>query len=99
MIILTEAREDTREAYLWYEKRSKGLGAAFARALDACLASVERNPNAYPFVYEQVRRAPLRRFPYGIFYINSEEGILVFACFHASRDPREWQHRAADIDY
>ena len=36
----------------------------------------------------------LRRFPYGVFYLSENEKIVVIACFHASRDPKQWQDRA-----
>jgi len=35
----------------------------------------------------------LRRFPYSLFFIVEDETLLVIACFHASRDPLQWQKR------
>lgn len=35
----------------------------------------------------------LDRFPYGLFYKIEGDTIAVFACFHASRDPKVWQNR------
>jgi hypothetical protein len=52
--------------------------------VDACLAAIERNPTAYAVVHKQVRRALLRRFPYGIFYLVEGETIIALACFHGS---------------
>ncbi|MGI8991542.1 MAG: hypothetical protein ACR2I2_18420 [Bryobacteraceae bacterium] len=39
------------------------------------------------------RRALLRRFPYTLFFTIEGNTLLVIACFHASRDPRQWQQR------
>jgi plasmid stabilization system protein ParE len=61
---------------------------------DACLAAVGRNPQAFPVVHEQVRRALLRKFPYVLFYLVEAERIVVLACFHARRDPADWLRRS-----
>lgn len=82
-----EAEADVRDAYRWYEERVRGLGSEFLRAVDAALASIERTPEAYPIVYEGVRRALLRKFPYGLFYVIEPNRVVVLACFHARRDP------------
>jgi plasmid stabilization system protein ParE len=41
----------------------------------------------------EARRVILRRFPYGVFYEIHGDEVVVLACFHSSRDPREWQER------
>jgi plasmid stabilization system protein ParE len=90
-----EAEAELAEAVEWYEARGRGLGSEFLRALDAVLASVLRNPMAYPVVFGRVRRAMFRRYPYTLLYELSDSGdaILVVACFHGARDPRRWQDR------
>jgi len=45
-------------------------------------------------VHKQVRRALLRRFPYGIFYLVEGDAIPVLACFHGKRDPKVVRQRA-----
>lgn len=88
-----EAEADVGDAYRWYEERMRGLGSEFLRAVDATLSAIERTPEAYPIVHESVRRALLRKFPYGLFYVIEPDGIVVLACFHARRDPKTWQER------
>jgi toxin ParE1/3/4 len=44
-------------------------------------------------LYKDIRRALLRRFPYGIFYLVEPEQIVILACFHARRHPKQWQRR------
>lgn len=90
-----EAEADIEATFRWYEERSKGLGSEFLRAVDAIFASIRRHPLAFPIVYKQMRRALLRRFPYGIFYIVEDSSkIAVLGCFHAKRHPKSWQRRA-----
>lgn len=83
-----DAEQDLTEAVDWYEQRGRGLGAAFLRSVEAALAFVQRYPKQNPVVLRAARRAVLRRFPYSLIYIESENEILILACFHGRRDPR-----------
>jgi plasmid stabilization system protein ParE len=91
--ILSEAESDIREAYHWYQERRRGLGAEFIGAFEACLGSIQGRPLAFPVVFEKVRRALLKRFPYGVFFVTEQNTITVLACFHAKRDPRQIRGR------
>jgi len=93
IIVRPEATREVQEAFNWYEEKSEGLGLEFLRAADACIAGIKRNPLASPTIYQDIRRALLRRFPYALFYIIKEERIIVLACFHAKRDPIDWMRR------
>ena len=93
LILRLDAEEDVAAAYHWYEERSPGLGAEFLRAVDAGLASIERNPEGNQELYKHARRALLRRFPYGLFYVSSPELIEVIGCIHTRRHPRRWRSR------
>lgn len=88
-----EAEADLLDAYQWYEARAGGLASEFLRSLDACLAVVARHPDAFPIVHRGLRRALLRRFPYGLYYLVDGETLVVLACLHAARDPRAWKRR------
>lgn len=92
--IRPEAEADMHDAYHWYEEQAYGLGEEFLRAADAAIASIQRHPEAYPKVYESVRRAFLRKFPYGLFYVIEPDMIVVLACFYVRRDPKSWRDRA-----
>lgn len=85
------AEADLDAAFRWYEERLAGLGEGFLHSVDACLARIQRHPEAYPEVQPRVRRAPLRRFPYAIFYVIREDRIDVLAAYHARRRPRAFQ--------
>lgn len=89
-----EAEADVIEALAWYRERGLGLAEEFRRSLDSCLAKIQRLPESNPAVHRDVRRALLRRFPYGIFYVYEGDVATVLACFHAKRDPMTWRERA-----
>jgi len=54
---------------------------------------ITANPQQFPVVFKNVRGALLRRFPYSLFFVVESETLLIIACFHASRDPAQWQKR------
>src|ERR1035438_1352298 len=83
----------TAEAYVWYEGRRAGLGEDFLSSVDACLESIRRRPEMCPVVHEGYRRSLIRRFPYAVFYEQSEATVAIYAVFHTSRDPDKWRHR------
>jgi toxin ParE1/3/4 len=88
-----QAAAELDEAAAWYAARSRGLGAEFVRVVDAAFSAIQRNPSQFPLVHGEVRRAVLRRFPYAILFIESEEAIVVLSVFHSRRDPERWQNR------
>ena len=91
-VIFTQgAREEVIEAQDWYEREAPGLGRHFREAIDALIERMSANPRQFPVVFKDVRRALLRRFPYSLFFVMEGETLLVIACFHASRDPAQWQ--------
>lgn len=75
LIVRPAAEAEIEEAYRWYEGQRPSLGDEFARAVDACLASIRRQPEFYPEQYKRARRALLRRFPYAIFYLGQDNSI------------------------
>jgi plasmid stabilization system protein ParE len=93
LTVRREAQADLAVAFRWYQGQSPGLGFEFLRAVDACLASIQRSPLAYPAVHGRLRRAMLRKFPYGVFYLATGEVVSVLACLHAKRDPHVWRSR------
>ena len=91
IVVRPAAEAEISEAFRWYEDKDEGLGSEFMRALDATLWAIQRAPSGYALVHKQVRRAMLRRFPYGVFYLYESGKMIVIAVFHASRDPKQWQ--------
>ena len=96
LVVRRAAEADIAAAALWYEARASGLGAEFLRLVDVALAEVQRMPERFPVVHAQCRRALLRRFPYGIYFVPTAELISVVACMHERRDPRRWEERVGE---
>ena len=94
LVVRPAAEADIADAALWYELRSPGP-REFLRAVDVTLAEAARIPERYPVVHREVRRALLRRFPYGVYFVVAPGLVTVVACMHVRRDPRRWQERRA----
>src|SRR6266852_5680996 len=94
LVFRPQARTDIVEAMAWYETQGRGLGADFLRAVEVASAAVQHNPFQYQKVHGDWRRAPIRRFPYGLVYVSEDDEIIVLACMHGRRSPRRWQDRS-----
>jgi toxin ParE1/3/4 len=93
VVLTASAEADVDEASRWYEQRSVGLGAKFLAQVSEVLVRVGDNPELYPQIHKGVRRAPVRRFPYGVFYRTSTDRLDIIAVFHGRRSPSRWEKR------
>lgn len=95
-LLRPDAEAELLAAWAWYEAQRSGLGDEFVACVEAALAIAARAPNAYPLIVGEVRRALVRRFPYGIFYMLESETVVVLAVAHARREPGYWRARLGE---
>lgn len=88
-----EAKGDIAEARRWYERQREGLGREFLDAVAATLDRIAGSPRQFPIAARDVRRAGVKRFPYGVFFHLEEGTAVVIAVMHDSRSPRRWRSR------
>lgn len=91
--IFPRAEVDLTSAFDYYEAHAPGLGHEFLRAVEATLSWIARYPQAAPAVRGDIRRALLRRFPYGVFFDEQEAELRVLAVVHTHRDPASWPRK------
>jgi len=82
-----DAQTDLREALRWYRSQAPGLDLEFRDCFEDCLATIEPFPEAFAPLLENVRRAPMSRFPYAVWYSIQDDTLLVRAVWHTGRDP------------
>jgi plasmid stabilization system protein ParE len=87
------ARAELIDAHDWYEAEAPGLGHRFRAEIDSVVERMADNPRQFPMVFKTLRRGRAKKFPYALFFLVEPEALLVVACFHSSRDPRQWQKR------
>jgi plasmid stabilization system protein ParE len=54
---------------------------------------IQANPELYGILHQEVRAAPMQRFPYVVYYRVEADQILIIAVQHGRRSPRAWQGR------
>ncbi|MBE9469609.1 MAG: type II toxin-antitoxin system RelE/ParE family toxin [Bacteroidetes bacterium] len=94
-IILPLAKEDIREAALWYNKQQKELGKKFTTEVRENVHFIRQNPKASNVRYKNVRTTVLNVFPFMIHYTIGEKDkiIIISAVLHTSRNPQLLKNR------
>ena len=93
VVLRHQATEDLLAACDYLEAQRPGLGTRLVREVRRVLERITTHPELHGRVYEDVRRAAVKRFPYSVFYRPTPDRIEVLAVFHDSRDPDGWQGR------
>ena len=84
------AQAEVSDIAEYLEARRPGFGRKFIEELRRVEALLRDNPALYQPVNGDIRRAVLRRFPYGVFYVVDGDQVFVLACFHLRRGPRSY---------
>jgi toxin ParE1/3/4 len=92
-ILVPKAKQELKEAFLWYENQEPGLGYEFLISADTARATIQRDPAVYPKVYRDIQRILVQRFPFAIYYAIRSDIIFILAIFHSRRNPDEWKKR------
>lgn len=92
-----EAEEDIQIAYDWYNSKRDGLGADFLLCVEEGLSRIDRNSKQFPSLYREIRRTFIHRFPFGIYYQETDNSILVFAVLHVRRSPEHLKSRIKSV--
>ena len=93
-IIRPLAQADIGAAATWYEQQQSGLGSRFLDVLDHLFKRIRDTPLQFPAITARVRRALLPTFPYAVYFLETEQAVVIVAVLHLRRDPRIWQGRA-----
>jgi plasmid stabilization system protein ParE len=93
LILTLEVKQDIAEAYLWYQSQRPGLGEEFLRSVEDCLDTIQRRPKLSAPVYQDYRRALVRRFPYFVVYEFEKATVTIYSVIHTARDPAKWRAR------
>lgn len=91
--LLAAAEHEVSEAENWYASQNADAAARFISELERGLSLIDERPMAWRLVDTGVRQFLLWRFPYGIIYRVTPDGILVLAVAHLHRKPGYWRDR------
>ena len=93
LTVRPEAEFDIEEQYTIYESKRVGLGHDFLLCIEEALDKLARNPLIYRKIHKELRRIPVRRFPFRVLYFVDGQRIVVTAVFHVRKDPTSWESR------
>ena len=94
LIILPTALQDVQDAVDYYDEQKAGLGERFEAELNEILETLEANP-FFQNRYETIRCLPLKKFPFMVHFVVSEQEklVVVNAVFHTSLNPKVWKSK------
>jgi toxin ParE1/3/4 len=87
------AERDLEEAEDWYDEQRPGLGAEFRQTIADLFARLAANPQIYPKVHGEIRRAVLRRFPYLVYFLIEDTKVIILGVLDSRRDPEIHRRR------
>ena len=95
LVVLRDASEELAAAAAWYEGEPPRPGADLLLEVGRALKLLATRPTTWPFAARnaQVRRIPLGRFPYCIYYVVQVDHVRVLAFAHTRRRPGYWRAR------
>ena len=91
--IRAEAELDIIEAALWYENEREGFGAEFSLEVERAVARIAENPLMFQEREVGMRMAKVGRFPYGLYFVDEFDKIVLFGVIHLHREPEVWKLR------
>ena len=77
IVFRRQARRNLDEAGDWYEQERIGLGLEFFAEIEHLLQHVASNPEQFPILYRDTRKAVARRFPYCVYFRERNQRIVV----------------------
>jgi toxin ParE1/3/4 len=83
-----DAEAELHAAVAYYESQREGLGADLLSEVERAVERIQENPNQFPIHNDLgIRKCLIRRFPYTIFYLETEETLWIAAVAHQRRRP------------
>jgi hypothetical protein len=88
-----EAEKEFEEAIEYYKDIDLKLGYDFIVEIYKTIKLIMKYPFSWPIIKGEIRRALIKRFPYGILYIPYNETIYILAIMHLNKRPYYWKDR------
>ena len=90
LIVAPRAEVDLRDAFIWYEQKSAGLGHDFLQRVEAKFGQIAESPQHFRLRVRSYRLAATERFPYAIYFIWDEANrvVTVRRLLHFKQDSR-----------
>lgn len=90
------AKLEIQESARWYDDKMEGLGLEFLLEVKFAESKIQKSPDTWQNYEEGTKRLLLKRFPYAIIYLVTEDRIQIIAVAHCKRKPGYWKKRVQD---
>ena len=98
VILHPEAEAEFEEAADFYEAQRVVYGEVFRQDVATALGQIGNTPTIFsPYQGGPVRRRLLKRFPFGIYFLERDDAIHVIAVMNQRRKPNYWLDRLDDV--
>ncbi len=79
IVVTRIARDETLQAYDYYENIRDGLGEEFLLELEYCYERLSQNPSAYSFIDKDfgIRDMRIPRFPFVIIFSIVKDAVVI----------------------
>ena len=94
-VLLPLAKQDIKDAALWYNSQQRGLGKRFIHVARRKVNYICRNPKSISIRYGNTRCALLEKFPFMLHFTLDDirKEVIITAVFHTSQNPDSWKNR------
>jgi plasmid stabilization system protein ParE len=88
-----EAETDVKEIIDWYAEKSTTTVVNFLVHLKQAEERLRVNPHSFKKISKSFRRIIIKRFPYSVYFIESENIINILAIIHFARSKQYIKNR------
>jgi len=97
LVVSAEAEAELDDAMEWYRNRREGLGLELQGEVQIVLEQIRQRPSrGWKYDDYGYRVLPVSRFPYLVYYLETDKAVWVSAIAHIHREPDYWRGRTPD---
>lgn len=93
IVLKPEAKRDILEAEEYLRREGFDAVRRFRERVAAALRRVRDRPFSFSVIWRDVRRAQVRPFKHGVFFVIVDDQCTVLGIIDLRRDPRTWRQR------
>ena len=90
-----EAEKEFIQTIDYFEDQQRELGLDFSVEVYKTIQRIKLNPRSWTKISPTIRRALLKRYPFGVLYHfdHDRSHIFIVAVMHLRREPDYWKER------
>ena len=81
----------------FYERERPGLGKIFRKFVKDAFLKISKQPQLYAYIMKPYRGYHMEKFPYTVYFRETENKLHILAVFHQRRHPDFWKDRLKDL--